>query len=113
MLRRTAIRALLHEHVLGLGPGDDLSAESRRELLRSRRRRGAILVAAEWIAILLLVLSRDPALPFLTLGPEQQTLFSIGILVVVAHSGFKLGQLEKLRAVERAIEELDRLDGSG
>lgn len=113
MLRRTAIRALLHEHVLGLEAGDDQSAEGWREELRSRRRRGAILVAAEWIAILLLVLSRDSALPFLTLGPEQQTLFSIGILAVAVHSGFKLGQLEKLRAVERATEELDRMEGSG
>lgn len=112
MLRPRAIRALLLEQVVGLSRPDADGAEPAAERLRGLRRRALVLVVVEWLAILVLILVRDSDLPYLTLGRTEQTAFAIGVLVVAVHSGFKLGQWEKLRSVERAVAELDRPETS-
>ena len=43
----------------------------------------------------------------MAIGPTEDSIFAIGLLAIAAHSGFRLGQLEKLNAVERAVDELD------
>jgi len=90
---------MLLEKIGGL-PADD-------ESLARARRRGAWIVAIDWLAIVVLIVLHDGAAPQLTLSDSEQTIFTVGILVVAAHSGFRLGQLEKLRAIQRLRAELE------
>jgi hypothetical protein len=93
---------MLHEDVAGLPYDESENAESRAETMGRARRRALIVIALDWVAILALVLFGDRTLPMLTLGASEHTVFTLVILAVAVHSGFRLGQLEKLRAVERA-----------
>ena len=65
------------------------------------------MVLLDWVAIAVLVLLRDPLTPFLSFGPDEQTVFTVAVLAVAVHSGFRLGQLEKYRAVARACRRLE------
>ena len=106
MWRTRAVLSLLYEEIAGL-PHDEVDeAEERGEAMRRARRRAGTVVVLDWAAIVILVVlgERTPAL--LTFGPTQQTVFSLAILAVAVHSGFRLGQLEKLRSVARAGERL-------
>lgn len=117
MWRTRVVRSLLTEDVAGLrreddgadGDGDeaDGSEADRAEatLARARRRAGWV-VALDWAAILILLLLHEHATPFLHLGPHERGVFSFAILAVAVHSGYRLGQLEKYRAVTRACREL-------
>ena len=110
MWRTRAVLSLLHEEVAGL-PHDELeSAQDRQEALDRARRRARIVVALDWAAIVALVLFGERSLPMLTFGPTQHVVFTLAILAVAVHSGFRLGQLEKLRAVMRAGERLTERD---
>lgn len=111
MWRSRAVRSLLVEEVGGLRihppePGDAAAeAEEQAAVLRQARRRAALVVAADWTALALLFLFRDRQLPFFpTTAPE--VVFTLGVLLLAVHSGFRLGQLEKYRAVDRAYREL-------
>ncbi len=119
MWRTRAILSLLVESVAALRcevpqPGDDetdettlrQSTESSLNALKRAKRRAALAVTVDWVAIALLFLFRPDGEPFLTLGADPRTVFTAGILAVAVHSGFRLGQLEKYRAVERACREL-------
>lgn len=125
MLRKRAIRSLLVEEVAGLraatlprGDGGEEDAplppaetieETRRvqhEALEQAERRALLVVGLDWLALVALFLLRDPAVPFLPAGPTVETVFTLGVLAVAVHSGFRLGQLEKYRAVRRAWDDL-------
>lgn len=106
MFRPRAVRQLLTEDVAGLASRDDTDEEAGQALERARRR--AITVAVvDWIAIIILVVLRSRNAEVFTLGPTEDSIFSIGILAVAIHSGFRLGQYEKLSAVSRVVTELD------
>ncbi len=113
MWRERAVRSILVEDVAGLRPRADAEAgeESDRAATDGRAldkamRRSVLVVALDWIAIAVLFVLRDLDLRFLDLGPTEDAVFTLGVLAVAAHSGFRLGQLEKLRAVARACREL-------
>lgn len=110
MWRTRAVLSLLHEEIAGLARAETDSAEGRAEAMRRAMRRATIVVVADWAAILILVLLGDRALPMLTLGPTEHAVFTLAILAVAVHSGFRLGQLEKLKAVARADDRLSRSD---
>ena len=107
MLRIQAVEELLFEDVARLrAPADD-AAERRRQLSKARDR--SLLVAVlDWVAIAVLFLWRDPLADFLTLGPTEETIFTVAILAVAVHSGFRLGQRERYRAVAEALRSLER-----
>ena len=106
MWRTQAVLSMLHEDVAGL-PRDEAETPADRAAAMARaRRRAVIVVCLDWLAILVLVLFGERALPLLRLGPGEQTVFTLAILAVATHAGFRLGQLEKLRAVARAGERL-------
>lgn len=110
MWRTRAVLSLLHEEIAGLPRAAPESALEAAEALGRARRRAALVVALDWLAILILVLFGERGAPALTLGPAESTVFTLALLAVAVHSGFRLGQLEKLRAVALAAERLRRLD---
>lgn len=65
------------------------------------------VVAIDWAAIGVLVIARAGGGAILSPGPTEEGIFAVGLLAIAIHSGFRLGQLEKLRAVERTVRELD------
>lgn len=110
MWRTRAVLSLLYEEVAGLPRGEPESPAERRESLRRARRRAGTVVALDWAAIVTLVVLGERAPAILTFGPTQQVVFTLAILAVAVHSGFRLGQLEKLRAVAKAGERLSGRD---
>lgn len=80
------------------------AAGEREELDRARRR--ALVVAvldAAAIAVLLLLRQSDR---FLVLGRNEETIFTVGVLVIAVHLGFRLAQAMTLGTVRRLHEEL-------
>jgi len=114
MWRTSAVRSMLLEKVAGLPAADPESGEDDGGLgpdFERTRRRAVFMVALDWIAILILVLL-DPSPPTrLALGPFEGTVFTLAILAVAVHSGFRLGQLEKLNAIRRLARDLGRFTG--
>jgi hypothetical protein len=102
MWRTRAVLSLLDEEIAGVPRDEAERSGERREAFARARRRALIVIALDWTAIAALVLLSDRTQPLLTLGPTEETVFTLGILAVAVHSGFRLGQLEKLRAVARA-----------
>jgi hypothetical protein len=110
MWRTRAVLSLLHEEIAGL-PGDTAeTAETRAEALGRARRRALIVVLLDWAAIVALTLLGERVAPTLTLGPTEDTVFTLALLAVAAHSGFRLAQLQTLRAVARAQQHLAARD---
>lgn len=105
LLRIRAIRQLLIEDVAGMPRSGD--AREGRERLERARRRARLVVAIDWAAIVVLVIVRARTGSVLPIGPTEDSIFALGLLAIAAHSGFRLGQLEKLQAVDRALGELD------
>ncbi len=123
MLRKRAIRSLLVERVAGLRPSEteaeapatdeEAPAEAaveetaaEVEALRKAERRALLVVGLDWIALAVLFVLRDRGAAFLPMDGTVETVFTFGVLVVAIHSGFRLGQLEKYRAVSRAYDDL-------
>ena len=107
MLRIQAIEELLIDDVAHLRRSDPSGGERHRELVKARQR--ALLVAVfDWVAIAVLFFLREPLSDFLSLGAGEESVFTLAVLAIAVHSGFRLGQWEKFRAVERAIESLGR-----
>jgi hypothetical protein len=104
MLRIPAVRSMLVNTVANVG-GDNENAQDTSALLAARRRAGAVALL-DWAAILILVLWRSGGSSFLPTGASPEGLFSLGILAVATHAGFRLGQREKYDAVLRTLEEL-------
>ena len=110
MWRTRAMLSLLHEEIAGLPHEEADTLEQRAESMDRARRRAWIVIALDWLAIVVLVLFGERTLPLLTLGPSEHTVFTLAVLIVAVHSGFRLGQLEKLRTVARAGERLAERD---
>ncbi len=123
MLRKRAIRSLLVEQVAGLLPreteaeepanGEAAPAEAavqeaaaEVEALHKAKRRALLMVGLDWIALAALFLLRDRGATFLPMDGTIETIFTLGVVAVAIHSGFRLGQLEKYRAVSRTYENL-------
>jgi hypothetical protein len=118
MWRTKAVTSMLVEDVAELQiveSPDATSAkkgESERDerpemeaLLRARRK--AILVCiVDWIAILVLLAFHSGSGSFLPLEPSIDTVFTLGVLAVAMHSGFRLGQGRTYQAVSRVCQEL-------
>ena len=120
MLRTRVVRQLLFE-VAGLRnreiPGDanpdersseeDQLADERQEI-SSARRRAVFVVVLDAAALGALLVLRDPARGLLVLSRSEETLFTLGVLIVAAHLGFRLAQLFVLRNLERAWEDVPK-----
>ena len=71
-----------------------------------RDQRAGLVVTLDWLAVIVLFALRSADRPWLPVGASEESIFTLGILVLAVHSGFRLGQLEKLRAVSRLLEDL-------
>ncbi len=125
MWRTRAILSLLVEHVAALrltipqeeeaeagAQNSQEEFEASLEALQRAQKRAMLVAAMDWIAILTLFFLRPDDTSFFAFGANPRTVFSFGILAVAVHSGFRLGQAEKYRAVERACRELSERQGS-
>ena len=105
MLRVQVVRSLLVDTVASLAPQEP-GAGARRAALEKARTRAALVVALDLAAILVLFLWRDGTEAFLVAGGSPEAIFTLGILAVAVHAGFRLGQREKYSAVLRALDAL-------
>ncbi|HEX6202387.1 MAG TPA: hypothetical protein VF100_05230 [Thermoanaerobaculia bacterium] len=120
MLRPRAVRALLLEaagvRVPAAAAAEEESGGSEsagqaaetageREALDRARRRALVVAVLDAAAIALLVLLRQSD-RFLVLGRDEETLFTLGVLVVAVHLGFRLAQGMTIGTVRRLHDEL-------
>lgn len=113
MWRTRAVISMLVEDIAGLSLPSDRDEESvpdedRPELepLAKAIRRARLVIALDWVAILVLFIFRDPTRPFLPGGQSIETVFTLGVLAVAAHSGYRWAQLHRFQAVQRLSSEL-------
>lgn len=114
MFRTKAVEQLLLEDIAGVGRterppaggGEATETAARRAGLERSRRRALTMVALDWLAIVVLLFARARSGPAMLIGPTEDSILAIGLLALATHSGFRLGQLEKLGAVKRALGEL-------
>lgn len=119
MLRPRAVREMLVE-IAGVrvaGAAEDEGAasapedlaeavrESERHALDRARRRAAVTILVDALAIVVLLVLRDEE-RFLTLGRNEDTIFTLGVLVIAVHLGFRLAQLLALGTLRRLHDEL-------
>lgn len=105
MWRTQAVARMLLEDIAGLGRSQAQGAADGA--LRDARRSAWRAILLDWAAIAVLLALRAGETPLLPVGPTVEIVFTCGLLLVAAHSGFRLGQLEKLRAVGLLVEELE------
>ena len=110
MIRLRAVRSLLLEEIAELEP-PGAAGEERATIAKARARAG-IVTAIDLIAILILFIFRPQATSFLDLGASEQGLFTLGVLAIAVHAGYRLGQMQKLGAVLRALGTLPGSDDS-
>jgi hypothetical protein len=79
--------------------------EAGRQALDRARRRALFTVVFDALAIVVLLVLRDGE-RFLTLGRNEDTIFTLGVLAVAVHLGFRLAQLLALGTVRRLHDEL-------
>lgn len=105
MLRPRAVRSLLVEEVAALrvDPEDRDPAAYRHELVQARKKALAFVLLCA-VALVALVATRLPGDAELVEGFGP--FYLLFLLVIAAAAGFRLGQWEKYRAVERAVEGL-------
>lgn len=106
MIRLHVVHALLFEEIAELAPAD--ASGDERAVITKARLRAAFVAGLSCLAILVLFAFRPSGTPFLVLGASEDGLFTLGVLVIAIHAGYRLGQMQKLGAVLRAWESLPR-----
>ena len=112
MLRLRAVRALLVDDVgnLRVVRGEEIAPEEElareREALERARKRSALVAAVDLAAIAVLFALRDPGRVFLFLGRGEETAFTLGVLALAVHLGFRLAQYQAYRDLARLHQEL-------
>lgn len=114
MWRTRAVVTMLIEDIAGLRPLSNTEADTPTdqaglpdlEPLTRGIRRARLVIAFDWIAILVLFLFRDPSAPFLPGDQTVDTVFTVGVLAIATHAGFRWAQLDRYRAVLRLCDDL-------
>ena len=104
MLRVRAVQDILLSEIAGVPQSED--AADQLAALETARRRAWFMVFLDWVAILVLVLLRQGPGDVLELGASVHTIYALGLLAVATHAGFRLGQIDKIAAVRRALGAL-------
>lgn len=77
---------------------------ARQELERTRRKALTMAGVCLVCVVALVATHTNPARSLAVSGVDL--LYTVGILLVTAYGGFRIGQWEKLRAVERVLDDL-------
>jgi hypothetical protein len=120
MWRTNAVISILVEDVAELrileSPDDSPKqrAEEQPELeaLTKARRRAILVSLVDWIAILILMAFHSAPTSFLSFGASTDTVFTLGVLAVATHAGFRLGQARTYKVVTRVCEDLWEREGN-
>lgn len=111
MWRTRAVVSLLVEDIAGLELSTGEVDPPELAALDRAIRRARLVIGVDCLAVLILFLTRDPVRPFLPWEPAIGTIFTLGVLAVAVHAGFRWAQLDRYRAVKRVCEELrDRVE---
>jgi hypothetical protein len=102
MWRTRAVVNLLLQDVCGLPEEPDRPAV---EILRRARRRALLVVLLDLAALAVLFTLRERERAFLT-ASGGDAIFTLGVLAVAVHAGFRLAQARVLRAVAGLSEDL-------
>lgn len=86
-------------------------AEVDAAAVKKARRRGLLVVFFDWFALVVLLLWRDPRGPQAGLSAGETLLFTLGLLAVAVHSGYRLAQVHQLSRIERLVEDLEERRG--
>lgn len=103
MWRTRAVVDLLLRDVCGLPEEAD---RAPRELLLRARRRARLVAVVDVAALSVLFALRERTGTFLSFAGTE-AVFTLGVLAVAVHAGFRLAQAESLGAVARACAELE------
>lgn len=113
MWRTRAVVSMLVEDIASLETpvGNERDADPTEdnpeaEPLARAIRKARLVIIVDWLAILILFLFRDQTRPFLPANQTIETVFTLGVLAVAAHAGFRWAQLDRLQAVRRLCVEL-------
>ena len=111
MLRPRAIRSLLLDVAALRRPpaesaGTAESLDDERAALRHAARRALLVVVVDALAIAILFAMRDRTRAFLVFDRSPETVFTLGVLLVAIHLGFRLAQYMQLQRVARALDDL-------
>ena len=120
-MRLKAVRGLLVGEVASLRvaavesaeEGVDIDAEQvarERGALAKARRRALLVALLDATALAVLFVFRDAGRAFLSIEGEE-AVFTLGVLIVAVHLGFRLAQYIQLRSVERLYVELLEREG--
>jgi hypothetical protein len=112
MLRPRAVRSLLTD-VAAVRLRDDEPGAARgasgpvaRAALRQASRRALLVVAVDALALAVLFLLRDRTRVFLVMDRSTDAVFTVGVLLVAAHLGFRFAQYALIQRVNRALDQL-------
>jgi len=111
MWRTRAVISLLVEDIAGLEmvPADADRPESAS--LDRAIRRARVVIGIDCLALVILFLTHNPVRPFLRWEPAVETIFTLGVLAVAVHAGFRWAELQRYRSVKRVCEDLrDRIE---
>lgn len=111
MLRPRAIRSLLLDVAALRRPHAESaegveSLDDERAALRQAARRALLVVVVDALAIAILFAMRDRTRAFLVFDRSPETVFTLGVLLVAIHLGFRLAQYMQLQRVARALDDL-------
>jgi hypothetical protein len=117
VLRLRAVRSMLVEDVVGLrgaavesDTAEEVGGREREALTRASRR-ALFFVVLDLVAVTALFVFREPATAFLTPGATEEGIFTVGILAIVAHAGYRFAQYRHLHTVARLHQELVEREG--
>jgi hypothetical protein len=119
MWRTNAVISMLVEDVaeLRILEPPDASPEERAaerpelEALTKARRRALLVSLVDWAAILVLLAFHSGPSSFLAFEASTDTVFTLGVLAVATHAGFRLGQARTYKTVTRACQDLWEREG--
>ena len=111
MLRPRAIRSLLLDVAALRRPHAESaegveSLDDERAALPQAARRALLVVVVDALAIAILFALRDRTRAFLVFDRSPETVFTLGVLLVAIHLGFRLAQYMLLQRVARALDDL-------
>jgi hypothetical protein len=84
----------------------ELAERPEIQALAKARRRAILVSLVDWIALTVLLSLSSGSGPFLPFTASTDTVFTLGVLAVAMHSGFRLGQARTYKTVSRVCLEL-------